>query len=127
MIELQGLPAPFTIDWLGVWIFAILGGVAASFIKINDIDKYLKHPTFAKIAIGTTAGVVIGVFINQEAVPPPPTLIFWAFIGAVSSSPIVTGFLVFISNQDRQNDFYRSAQNKFLPWTKHEKERKDDS
>lgn len=112
------LPAPFTIDWLGVWIIAALGGIAAASIKINDIDKYLKHPTFAKVAIGTTAGVVIAVFINQDAVPPPATLIFWAFVGAVCSTPIVSGFLVFISDQKRQNKLYKSAQDKFLPFGK---------
>ena len=30
MTEFQGLPAPFTIDQLGVWIFAILGGGAST-------------------------------------------------------------------------------------------------
>lgn len=117
-----GLPAPFTISWSGVWLFALMGGIAASFIKIDDIDRHLRHPLLAKMSIGVTAGVVLAVFINQDTVPPPPTLIVWAFIGSVLSSPIVAGFLVYISNQNRQNNFYRSAQSKFMPWSKQEQD-----
>ncbi len=118
MTDLQGLHAPFLISWLGVWLFAFLGGLASAFITIGDIDRRLRHPFIAKPLIGMTAGVVIAVFINQNAEPPPPTLIFWAFIGSICSTPIITGFLVFISDQKRQNELYKSAQNKFIPWSK---------
>ena len=118
MIELHGLHAPFLISWLGVWLFALLGGVASAFISISDIDKRLRRPFISKPLIGMTAGVVIAVFINQNAEPPPPTLIFWAFIGSICSTPIITGFLVFISDQDRQNAVYEKAKDKFIPWSK---------
>ena len=122
MIELHGLHAPFLISWLGVWLFAFLGGVASALIKIDDIDKRLLLPFLSKPLIGMTAGVVIAVFINQNAEPPPPTLIFWAFIGSICSTPIITGFLVFISDQKRQNQLYKSAQDKFVPWSKKERD-----
>ncbi len=28
MTQIQGLNAPFLISWLGVWVFALLGGLA---------------------------------------------------------------------------------------------------
>lgn len=116
MLEIQGLSAPFLISWLGVWLFAFLGGLASAFIKISDIDVRLKHPFIAKPLIGMTAGVAMAVFINQNAEPPPATLIFWAFIGALVSTPIITGFLVFISDQKRQESIYSKARDKYLPW-----------
>lgn len=119
-----GLHAPFLMSWMGVWLFAFLGGLASGFVKISDIDNRLLYPFISKPLIGMTAGVAIAVFINQNAEPPPTTLIFWALIGALFSTPIITGFAVFISDQKRQNELYKSAQDKFVPWSK--KERRDD-
>lgn len=116
MPELSGLPAPFSIAWLGVVIFAFFGGLASAFIKIDDIDNRLKHPFIAKPLIGMTAGVALAVFINQNAEPPATTLIFWAFIGSLASTPIIAGFLVFISDQRRQERVYNQIKDKYLPW-----------
>lgn len=118
MTELQGLSAPFLISWLGVWLFAFLGGLASGFVKISDIDNRLLYPFISKPLIGMTAGVAIAVFINQNAEPPPPTLIFWALMGSLLSTPVVTGFLVFISDQNRQNEIYEQVKDKYLPKSK---------
>lgn len=112
------LSAPFIISWLGVWVFSGLGGLASAFIKIGDIDAKLKYAMISKPLIGMTAGVAMSVFINQNAEPPPTTLIFWAFIGSLVSTPIITGFLVFISDQKRQELVYNKAKDKFIPWAK---------
>ena len=122
MTELQGLHAPFLMSWLGVWLFAFLGGLASAFIKIQDLDNRLLYPFVAKPLIGMVSGVAIAVFINQNAEPPSPTLLFWALVGTFISTPIVTGFLVFISDQKRQNQLYKSAQDKFVPWSKKERD-----
>lgn len=118
MIETSGLSAPFLISWLGVWLFAFFGGLASAFIRINDIDVKLSYPIIAKTLIGTTAGVAMAMMINGQAEPPPINLSFWAFVGSICSTPIITGFLVFISDQKRQNQLYKSAQDKFVPWSK---------
>lgn len=118
MTYLQGLPTPFTIDWLGVWLFAFLGGLATAFIKINEIDGRLLYPFVSKPLIGTVAGVAMSVMINGQTEPPPINLSFWAFVGSVCSTPIITGFLIFISDQKRQNEFYESARDKFIPFKK---------
>lgn len=118
MIEFDGLYAPFMLSWIGVWLFAALGGLASAFILIDDIDKRLRMPFIAKPLIGTAAGVVMALFINGDAEPPPANLAFWAFIGSLCSTPLITGLLVFISDQERQNALYKSAQDKFLPWQK---------
>lgn len=118
MTDILGHHAPFLISWLGVWIFAFLGGLGSAFIKIKDIDNRLMYPFIAKPIIGTICGVAIAVLINQNAEPPPPTLVFWSLLGTLLSTPIITGFLVFISDQDRQNAVYEKAKDKYLPWTK---------
>lgn len=124
MIEvLQGLHAPFNLSWVGVWIFAFLGGLATAFIKIEDMDNRLSYPFISKPLIGTVTGVAIAMIFNGQAEPPPVNLAFWSFFGAVCSTPIMTGFLVFISDQKRQNELYKSAQDKFVPWSKKDGER----
>lgn len=114
MLDLQGLPAPFSLSWLGVWIFVFIGGLASAFIKIKDIDDRLLHPFIAKPLIGMVSGMAIAIFINQNTEPPPPTLLFWALVGTFISTPIVTGLLVFISDQDRQNSVYNKIKDKYV-------------
>lgn len=118
MTDLQGLNAPFLISWLGVWLFALLGGVVSAFIRIGDIDNRLLYPFISKPLIGMATGLSLAVAINGNVEPPPVSLIAWAFVGSICSTPIITGFLVFISDQNRQNELYKSAQDKFIPWTK---------
>lgn len=115
--------APLVASWLSVWLFAFLGGLATAFIKIDEIDGRLRYPFISKPLIGTVAGVAMSVVINGQTEPPPINLSFWAFVGSVCSTPIITGFLIFISDQKRQNEFYESAKDKFIPF---KKERNDE-
>ncbi|MFB6347878.1 hypothetical protein ACFBZI_07705 [Moraxella sp. ZJ142] len=119
---IEGLQAPFLTSWLGFWLFSMMGGLASGFVKIDDIDNRLRHPFIAKPLIGTISGMAIAVYLNQNAEPPPPTLLFWAFIASLLSTPIVTGLLVFISDQRRQDQIYSKAKDKFLPWSKEDKQ-----
>lgn len=121
---LRGIPAPFHLDWLPMWVFATFGAFITAFVMIDEIDNRLKHPFVAKIIIGTGSGMAVAIMMNGQTAPPPISLSFWAFVGAMCSSPIVTGFLVFISDQKRQNEVYKQAQDRFLPFGK--KEQKDD-
>lgn len=126
MLEtLWSLPAPFTREWLPVWVFSSLAGLATAFIRINDIDTRLHHPYVAKPLIGTITGVATAVIVNGQTVPPPTSLAFWAFFGSMCATPIATGFLVFISDQNRQNELYKSAQDKFIPFGKKERSHDD--
>lgn len=115
---LQGLPAPFNLDWLPFWVFSALGGMVASFIMINDIDEHLRHPFIAKFIIGTCTGMAVVVLMNGQTTPPPTSLAFWAFLGSVCGTPILTGLLVFVSDQKRQHRVYAQLQDKFLPKNK---------
>lgn len=119
-----GLPPPFTVEWLPTWIFVGFGGLITAFIAIGDIDKRLFFPFIAKPLIGIATGMAVALMINGQTTPPSTTLPFWGFFGSVCSTPILTGLLVFISDQKRQNELYQSAQDKFLPWSKN-KENKD--
>lgn len=115
---LHALPAPFNIEWLPIWIFAGFGAFITAFIMIEDIDNRLRHPFIAKPIIGLGCGMATAIFVNGQTAPPPINLAVWAFVGAVCSNPLLTGLLVFISDQKRQNEFYKSAQDKFLPFGK---------
>lgn len=121
MTELSGLSAPFLLSWLPFWVFCAFGGFASAFIMIDDIDRRLKYPFISKPLIGTMSGMAVVLYLNQNAEPPQSTLLFWGFIASLLSTPIVTGLLVFISDQKRQSDFYKSAQDKFIPWSKKER------
>lgn len=116
--QLHLLPPPFTQEWLAVWIFAFFGAFITAFIMIDDIDNRLRHPFIAKPIIGLWCGMATAIIINGQTTPPPINLAFWAFFGAVCSTPVITGFLVFISDQDRQNELYKKASDKFLPFHK---------
>lgn len=108
----------FELTWASVWLFAFLGGIASAFVMISDVDNRIILPFVAKPIIGTTAGLAMCILINNGQEPPSPTLAFWAWAAAICSTPIVSGFLVFISDQKRQNHLYKSAQAKFLPFSK---------
>ena len=128
MINIQELTAPFLLSWTAVWLFSFLGGLASAFIRIADIDKRLLYPFIAKPLIGMTTGMALCLLINGDNDPPSISLAFWGFVGSLCSTPIATGFLIFISDQDRQNALYRSAQDKFLPFKiKDEQGGSDDS
>lgn len=122
MIETSGLSAPFLLSWLPFWVFCAFGGLASAFIKIDDTDHRLRHPFIAKTLIGTMSGMAMVLYLNQNAEPPLSTLLLWGFITSLLSTPIITGFLVFISDQKRQNELYKSAQDKFIPWSKKERD-----
>lgn len=51
-IAQQVYGAPFLPSWYGIAAFSFGGGLVASFVYIDDIDRQLKHPVLAKIVIG---------------------------------------------------------------------------
>lgn len=119
---LLNLPPPFTPEWLSIWTFVCLGAFCTLFIKIEDIDRRLLYPAIAKPLIGIAAGMTLCLLINGDNNPPSTSLAFWGFVATICSSPIVMGFIVFISDQERQNALYRSAQERFLPFKIADKE-----
>lgn len=103
----SGLPPPFTPDWIGVWVFAIAGGVSASFIQIEEIDKYLRFsPTVVKIVMGTFGGMAISSAIGTLTDTPFGAISLFAFIASIVSALICIGFMVYVGSQKRQNEVY---------------------
>lgn len=114
-MTITGLTAPFLISWLPFWVFTILGGLASGFVKIDDIDNRLRYPFISKPFIGMVSGMAVTTYLNKNVEPPPSDLLFWAFVVSLCATPIVCGFLVFISDQNRQNEFYIQAKERILP------------
>lgn len=130
-IELMnnGFAAPFLQSWVGVWVFAVAGGASAGFVRVDEIDNKLYAPFFAKIFIGTFAGVSLCALIATGSEPPAPALTFWAYAASFCTAPICAGLLVFISDQRRLNSIFNRASNmaqdRYLPPSKHEPTNKD--
>ena len=100
------LQPPFTPDWIGVWVFAIGGGVGASFIYIAEVEKHLKYPTAAKIVLGTLWGMAISLAIDALTDTPMGAIMLFTIGASSFSAPICAGFMVYISSQKRQNSIY---------------------
>lgn len=100
-IAQQVYGAPFLPSWYGIVLFSLGGGLVASFIYIDDIDKQLRHPIAAKIVIGFLSGIALCTLLVQDAANPKPALTFWAFVASAASAPIVCGALVYLSDKGR--------------------------
>ena len=118
------LTAPFLSSWFGIWLFSIVGGFIASQIKVDETDNRLKNPIITKIIIGTFFGVAICMFLSDGADPPKLALTAYALVIATCASVVVTGFLVYIADQKRQNKVYKNLQDKYLPSSKDEENQK---
>lgn len=109
-LGMSGLSPPFTPEWMGVWVFSIAGGVSASFVQIEELDKYLKFsPTVVKIVMGTSGGMAISSAIGTLTDTPLGAISLFAFIASIVSALICIGFMVYVGNQKRQNDVYDMA------------------
>lgn len=115
---------PFIASWFGIWLFSIVGGFIASQIKVDETDNRLKNPIITKIIIGTFFGVAICMFLSDGADPPKLALTAYALVIATCASVVVTGFLVYIADQKRQNKVYKNLQDKYLPSSKNEENQK---
>jgi hypothetical protein len=109
LIESRVLPAPFLLDWTGVWVFAALGGLGAAFVKIPEIDKRFNYPPFAKFLIGLSSGVALSVAINTFSEAQSEALPLFALLAGLFSAPLVAGTMVWISNQKRINKTLNQA------------------
>lgn len=106
-LGMGGLSPPFTPEWVGVWVFAIAGGVSASFIQIEEIDRYLRFsPTIVKIVMGTFGGMAISSAIGTLTDTPLGAISLFAFIASIVSALICIGFMVYVGSQKRQNEVY---------------------
>lgn len=104
------LQPPFTPEWIGVWVFAIGGGIGAGFIHIAEVDRYLKYPTLAKAFLGTFWGMAISLAIDALTDTPMGAIMLFTISASSFSAPICAGFMVYISVQRRQNRVYDAAQ-----------------
>ncbi len=105
-LGMASLSPPFTPEWIGVWVFAITGGVGAGFIYVSEVDKHLKYPTLAKVIIGTSWGMVISLAIDALTSTPMGAIMLFTLIVSSFSAPVCAGFMVWISDQKRQNEVY---------------------
>ena len=100
------LVIPFTVSYIGIWVFSGAGGLCAGFVKIGDIDNRLHIPILAKFVIGTSSGVAIALLIDAFTSTPHSALTFFALFASLFSSPIISGLLVYLSNQKRLNSAF---------------------
>ena len=95
------LPAPFKIEWTGVWMFAIGGGICSAFVKMEQIDKRYYYPALAKFLIGTFSGVAISLLVETFINTRIGFLTFGALFASLFSAPAVAGAMAWLSKQER--------------------------
>lgn len=106
----EGLPLIFTLPYVGIWLFAFGGGVCASFIYIEEIDRFFKKsPALAKIVIGTLSGVAISSLIDSLTDTPIGAITSFSFFASSLSAPILAGLMAYVGNQKRQEGIYDIA------------------
>lgn len=109
-LGMGGLAPPFTPEWISVWVFAIGGGVGASFIYIEEIDRYFKRfPALAKIIIGTLWGMATSLAVDALTDTPMGAIMLFTIFASSFSAPICAGFMAYIGNQKRQVSIYDRA------------------
>lgn len=108
-IGLNELSPPFVTSWIGIWVFAIAGGSGAGFIYVTDVDSKLKHPTIAKVVIGTFWGMALCLALDALTDTPMGALPLFALFASCFSAPLCIGLMVYISDQKRQNKIYDLA------------------
>ncbi|MGO3338199.1 hypothetical protein [Psychrobacter sp.] len=95
------LPAPFLIDWSGVWLFSVGGGIGSAFVKMEQIDKRFYYPALAKFLIGVFSGVAISLLLDTLVNTRIGFLTFFALLASLFSAPAIAGGMVWISKQER--------------------------
>lgn len=105
-LGVNDLSPPFVIAWIGVWVFAIAGGIGASFIHVTDVDSKLKYPAMAKIVLGTFWGMALSLAIESLTSTPMGALPLFALGASCFSAPLCAGLMVYISNQKRLDDVF---------------------
>ncbi len=97
------LPAPFTMDWAGIWVFGAGGGVGSAFLKMKEIDDRYHYPALAKFIIGVLSGVAISLLMKTLLSSSVEFLTFFALGASLFSAPIVAGTMGWLSSQRRIN------------------------
>ena len=93
-----GMTAPFLISWLPVWIFCVLGGIGAIFVKVGDIDTGFRCLYVAKPFLGVLGGMSLSIAMTDGRDPPEVILIAYAAISSFLSSAILQFVLVLLSS-----------------------------
>ena len=106
-LGLSQLSPPFVVAWLGIWVFAIAGGVGASFIHVTDVDSKLKYnPAIAKVVIGTFWGMALCLALEALTDTPMGALPIFALFASCFSAPLCAGLMVYISDQKRLDSVF---------------------
>lgn len=95
------LPAPFLLEWSGVWAFAIGGGAGSAFLKMREIDDRYHYSALAKFVIGVFSGVAISLLVKTLLNTSIELLTFFALFASLFSAPIVAGTMAWLSKQRR--------------------------
>ena len=105
-LGLNQLSPPFVVAWIGIWVFAIAGGLGAGFIYVTDVDSKLKHPTIAKVVIGTFWGMALCLALDSLTDTPMGALPLFALFASCFSAPLCIGLMVYISDQKRLDSVF---------------------
>ena len=98
IINQWGIPAPFLMSWLPVWIFCMLGGIGSIFVKVDNIDARFRYLYVAKPFLGVLGGMSLSIAMTDGRDPPEVILSTYAAISSFLSSAILQFVLVLLSS-----------------------------
>ena len=109
VVNKYGMGAPFLISWLPVWIFALAGGIGATFIKIPEIDKHFRYLMISKPFLGLFGGIALCLLVSDGSEPPQVALTAYALIASLLSAPILQALIAVVTIPKNQAGFFNSV------------------
>lgn len=108
VVNKYGMGAPFLLSWVPVWIFALVGGIGANFIKIPEIDKHFRYLMLAKPFLGLFGGIALCLLVSDGSEPPQVALTAYGFGAALLSAPILQAVIAVVTIPKNQAGLFNS-------------------
>lgn len=109
VVNQYGMPAPFLMSWIPIWVFVFAGGIGSVFIKMPELDKHFMYLALAKPFLGVFGGIALCLVVADGSEPPEIALTAYAFVAALLSAPILQGLLAVVAIPKNQANLINSV------------------
>lgn len=108
VVNKYGMGAPFLLSWSPIWVFSLMGGLCANFIKIPEVDKHFRYLMLAKPFLGLCGGIALCLLVSDGSEPPQVALTAYAFGAALLSAPILQSVIAVVTVPKNQAGLFNS-------------------
>lgn len=95
------IDAALSLKVAAIFVASLVGGISSAFIA-TAFDANMKHPTTAKIFIGTCLGLFVGAFIFEHFQLGLFAALLPSYFVATLGAPILVFYLMWISDPQTQ-------------------------